>query len=95
MPAYVIGHIEVIDPDAWQRYRSAVPATLEPHRAELMFRARLAGVLGGEHAREQVVTIRFDDLAGARRWFDSPAYQALIPLREQAARVDLLLFEGE
>jgi hypothetical protein len=36
---------------------------------------------------------RFPDLASASAWFDSPAYQALLPLREQAAEVDLIAYE--
>jgi hypothetical protein len=34
------------------------------------------------------------DPAALRRWFDSPAYQALIPLREQAAEVTLVGYEA-
>jgi uncharacterized protein (DUF1330 family) len=37
--------------------------------------------------------IRFPDRSALRGWFDSPAYQALIPLREQAADVVLLGYE--
>ena len=38
--------------------------------------------------------IRFPDPAAFRAWFDSPAYQALIPLREQAAEVTLVGYEA-
>src|SRR5262245_4479081 len=33
--AYVIGHITVKDAERWAEYRSRVPATLEPWRAEV------------------------------------------------------------
>ena len=94
MPAYVIGHIRITEPDLWQEYRSAVPATLTPFGGELLFRGQLAAVLGGKHERDQTVAIRFSDRASAQRWFDSDAYQQLIPLRERAAQVDLLLFDA-
>lgn len=91
--AYVIGHITIKDSAKWARYRDQVPATLAPWGAELVLRGRLATVLGGEHRHTDTVVIRFPDLAAANGWFESAAYQALIPLRQQAAEVDLLAYE--
>jgi uncharacterized protein (DUF1330 family) len=86
---YVIGHLTVKDEDKWAEYRSKVPATLQPWNAELVMRGNLAAVLAGEHAHADVVVIRFPTLAAAQGWYASPTYQALIPLREEAA--DLVL----
>ena len=36
--AYVIGHITVKDAGKWDAYRGAVPATLAPWGAELVFK---------------------------------------------------------
>ena len=91
--AYVIGHITVKDAAKWEAYRSAVPATLTPWGAELVFRGSNATVLAGEHAQADVVVIRFPDRAAADGWHASPAYQALIPLRRQAADVVLLAYD--
>lgn len=94
MRAYLIGHITIKDRQKWEAYRSQVPATLEPWRAELVFRGRAFAVLGGSHAHTDTVLIRFPDPAALRGWFDSPAYQALISLREQAADVTLIAYEA-
>lgn len=91
--AYVIGHITVKDAEKWAEYRSQVPATLAPWGAELLLRGRLTAVLAGEHAHTDTVVIRFPDRQAAADWHSSPAYQALIPLRRQAADVDLLSYE--
>ena len=91
--ACVIGHITIKDAGKWSEYRGKVPATLEPWGAELLLRGRLADVFSGQHAHTDTVVIRFPDLAAARGWHASAAYQALIPLRRQAADVTLLLFE--
>lgn len=93
-PAYVIGHIHIKNAEKWDEYRSRVPATLAPFGAELLLRAQLAEVFGGSHDKTDTVVIRFADLASARAWHTSPDYQALIPLRNAAADVDLLCFEG-
>lgn len=92
MSAYVIGHISVLSPTLWDEYRNQVPATLTGTGGELVFRGTTARVLGGEHCREQTVVIRFPTLEAAHAWFDSPAYQALIPLRMKAAKVDLISY---
>lgn len=93
-PAYAVGHITVKDPAKWDEYRSKVPATIAPWHAELVFRGELAEVLAGPHEHSDTVVIRFPDLASLRGWYRSAAYQALIPLREEAADVVLLAYEG-
>lgn len=91
--AYVIGHITVIDPEKWAEYRGRVPATLAPWGAELMLRGKRVAILAGGHAYEDVVVIRFPDQAAIDGWHSSAAYQALIPLRQQAAEVVLLAYQ--
>ena len=91
--AFALGHISIKDPAKWAEYRDRVPGTLAPFGGELMFRGKLAATLSGKHAHTDTVAIRFADLATAQAWHDSPAYQALIPLRQQAADITLLLFE--
>lgn len=91
-PAYVIGHITVKDEDKWAEYRASVPATLAPWHAELVFRGQRIAVLGGKHPHRDTVVIRFPNAAAADGWFNSAAYQALIPLRQQAADVDLISY---
>ncbi len=94
MAAYVIGHISIKDPEKWAAYRSQVPATLAPWNAELVFRGKRMAVFSGEHPHTDTVVLRFADADSARAWFASPAYQALIPLREQAADVVLIGYEA-
>lgn len=93
-PAHVIGHITVKDAAKWDEYRSKVPATIAPWGAELLFRGQKVAVLSGEHRHTDTVVLRFPDLASVQKWYSSDAYQALIPLREQAAEVDLVVFGG-
>lgn len=92
MSACVIGHITVKDADKWAQYRAQVPATLAPWGAELLFRGQFADTLAGQHRHTDTVVIRFPDRAAVDGWYQSAAYQALIPLRQQAADLDLLTF---
>jgi uncharacterized protein (DUF1330 family) len=90
MSACVIGHIIVKDEEKWAQYRAQVPATLAPWGAELLFRGKVDSVLAGAHPHTDTVVIRFPESAAVAAWYRSPAYQALIPLREQAAELVLI-----
>jgi uncharacterized protein (DUF1330 family) len=92
--AYLVGHITVKSPDHWAEYTRQVPGTLGPWGAELVFRGRQFAAFSGENPHPDIVVIRFPDAAAVKGWFASAAYQALIPLREQAADVVLLGYQA-
>ena len=92
MAAYVIGHITVKNQEKWDQYRGQVPATLEPWQAKLVFRGKRIEVLSGEHSHTDTVVIQFPDQDAVQGWHRSPAYQALIPLRNEAAEVTLISY---
>lgn len=94
-PAYLIGNITVIDQDKWSEYRSKLPATLIPWAGELVFRGKKSKVLGGAYQHSDTVVIRFPSIEALNNWFNSDDYQVLIPLREQAANVDLISYQSE
>jgi uncharacterized protein (DUF1330 family) len=93
--AYVIGNITVRNAVKWAEYRTRVPATLVAWGGELVLRADQGVVLGGQHRHTDVVVLRFPDLGSAHGWYQSGDYQALIPLREQAADVDLNVYAAQ
>ena len=92
--AYVVGQITVKNEASWDEYRSKVPATLVPWNAELVFRGNQVRALSGECPHADIVVIRFASLADADGWHNSVAYQALIPLRKEAADVVLTTYEA-
>ncbi len=94
MAAYVIGHITVKDSAKWAEYRGKVPATLAQWGGEVILRGRRIAVLSGEHAHTDTVVIRFPDAEAVSGWYGSPAYQALIPVREQAAEMVLISYQS-
>ncbi|GAA3997866.1 coronamic acid biosynthesis protein CmaL [Comamonas faecalis] len=90
--AYVVGRITVKDAALWAEYRSKVPDTLSPWGAELLFRGEAVATLGGYEEHSDIVTIGFPSVEAARGWFASPAYQALVALRQRAADVVLVVY---
>jgi uncharacterized protein (DUF1330 family) len=92
--AYVVGQVTVKDAGKWDEYRARVPQTLSPWGAELVFRGKQAAAFAGENPHPDIVVIRFPDVTAANNWFTSPAYQSLVPLRQQAADVLLTAYEA-
>ena len=93
MAAYCVGQIRVKDAVAWEQYRRRVGATVAQYGGEVMFRGVLQEAFGGEGDHDSVVALRFENMEEAKRWHDSPEYQALIPIRDQGAEVALVLYE--
>lgn len=94
MAAYLIGHITVKDPERWKKYVAGVGRSLPPYGGELLFRGKKNSVLAGKHPHELMVAIRFPDQSNLQSWFRSGTYQALIPLRDQAADVVIVAYDS-
>ena len=92
--AYVVGQITVKDAEKWAEYRTRVPATLEPWGGELVLRGKRVAILAGENPHADIVVLRFPDRQAAEGWYGSPAYQDLIPLRQEAAEMVLVTYEA-
>ena len=92
--AFVVGQMTVKQPEKWAQYRSQVLATLLPFGAELVFRGEQVQSFSGVNPHPDIVVIRFSSLADAQGWHASAAYQALIPLRQEAADVVLTTYQA-
>ena len=93
MPAYVVGTIHVTDPACWQQYLERVGGTFGSAGGQVLMRAVKAASLHGDAHGERIVVIEFPDAESARRWHESPAYQALAPLRDAGADVVLTIYQ--
>jgi uncharacterized protein (DUF1330 family) len=91
--AYLVGHITIKDPGQWKIYTEGVATTLKPFGAELIFRGKRATVLCGEHSYQNAVVIKFPDQSALQQWYNSKAYQDLIPTRDKAADVVLISYD--
>lgn len=94
MRAYCIANVEVTDPDTYERYRSQVVAIVEKFGGRYLARGGRAEAKEGGLQPHRVVILEFPDLDTAKRWYDSPEYQAIIGYRTKASRTDLIMVEG-
>ena len=93
-PAYVIAEVEVTDRAAMQQYGQKVPETLAPFNHHYLVRGNKIQPLEGEPPKGGIVVIAFDSAENAREWYDSPAYAAIKPIRQNAAKSRIFIVEG-
>jgi len=95
MPAaYALAHLH--NPNVTSdvvEYLERIQATLDPFGGRFLVHAPPVEVKEGTWPGT-VVVVRFPDLDRARGWYDSPAYQAILPLRTASIDGDAILFEG-
>ncbi len=94
MPAYMIVQLKVTDPDKFAGYRSAVPAVVEAFGGRYLVRGGAVEVLEGSHDGRRVVVFEFPSVEAIKRFWNSPEYARVKPLRENAAEVDAWIIPG-
>src|SRR5579875_1237724 len=87
MSAYVIVETDITDPERYARYMAATPAAIAAAGGRFLARGGEVAVLEGDWEPSRLVVIEFEDLAAAKRFYASEAYQAAKELREGAARM--------
>jgi uncharacterized protein (DUF1330 family) len=92
-PAYVYAEVNVTDPGTMQQYRAKLPETLAPYGHQVLISGGKTDALEGD-APKTIVLIAFDSMKDAREWYDSPAYQAIKPIREKAATSRVFIVDG-
>ena len=92
MAAYVIADIEVHDPEAIREYQKQVPDTLAPYGGRYLVRGGASDTVEGGWQAKRVIVLEFPDMAAAKAWYASPAYQAILPLRLRYSKARFLMF---
>ena len=94
MAAYLIGDIEVTDPDTYERYRAGVPATVAAFGGKYLVRGAEAEVAEGTWSPNRLVVLEFESMERLKAWYDSPEYADLKKLRQSASKGNLIFADG-
>lgn len=94
MPAYVIVETDVTDPDQYERYKAASPGAVAAGGGRFLVRGGELTVLEGDWHPSRVVVLEFEDLAAAKRWYESEVYQEAKQLRKGAAHFRMVAVQG-
>ena len=81
MPAYFVAEVEITNLDGFQPYGAAVGATLEQYGGRYLTRGGPTELIEGGPEPKRIVILEFTDKAAVKRWYESPEYQKILPLR--------------
>lgn len=94
MKGYVIAIVRVNDPGGYEFYRSRTREIIESHGGRFLVRGGRAEPREGEMVGDRVIVLEFPSLDEARAFYDSAAYQDILPIRLANADSLLFLVEG-
>ena len=94
MPAYLIGQITIHDNAEYEKYVAGVRDTFAPFDGRVLVAANEVEVLEGPWPATRTVVVEFPSMDHAKRWYQSPKYQAVVQHRFKAATSRIVLTEG-
>jgi uncharacterized protein (DUF1330 family) len=93
MVAYVVGEVEIRNPEAMKGYAEMVAAAVRKHGGRYLARGVKAEVLEGGPAHKFLI-IQFDSADAARRWYTSADYAAAHAVRRGSSDLRLVIVDG-
>jgi len=85
---------EVFDRELYGEYIRQVPALIEKFGGKYLVRGGAVAVLAGDWEPARLIVVAFDSREQFQRWWNSPEYRKLAPLRERGARTNAIVVEG-
>ena len=94
MPVYVIAHGRTVDRPMHDDYVAKALPTLPPYGGKILAFTETPDVIEGSVADPRFVLLEFPSREAFRSWYDSPEYQAILPLRLESAPGTLVVIDG-
>jgi uncharacterized protein (DUF1330 family) len=95
MTAYLIVDTVLDDPEQYEEYKLRAKPLVEQFGGEYL--ARGGNMVMKESdlwTPSRMVLIKFPDSETANRFYDSPQYQAILPISQRSARRTIFVLEG-
>ncbi|RPD96783.1 DUF1330 domain-containing protein [Candidatus Pantoea deserta] len=93
-PAYYIAEFQVTDREAIKPYSAQVESTFRPFGGRFIVRGGEPDVKEGFGSQGRLVIIQFNSLKNAQDWYNSAAYQKIIPIRHRSGNSRTYIVEG-
>ena len=81
MACYSVGHITVKNAEAYKEYAAQVPETIAAHGGRYLVRGGTCNDVEGKMPHDRHVVLEFPTRAALEGWYNSPEYQAILPIR--------------
>ena len=94
MSVYIVAHIKIENREEYARYEAGFLEIFAKYEGELLAVSDEPQVIEGEWPYTRAVILRFPDADEARRWYESPEYQALAKHRWEASEGTIVSLAG-
>ena len=95
MKAYCIVYERRLrDPKMFEEYRRQVMPTIEAYGGRFLVRGGKFNALEGEMPFERIAVLEFPSRKSAEDWYNSPAYQKILPLRLNSMDSQFIVVDG-
>ncbi len=94
MSAYFVVDIEVIDAFGYDEYRRQAPATVSAYGGRYLTRGGKVESIEGDWMPHRFVVLEFESIAQIKKWYDSPEYSAIKPIRLRTSNSKAFIIEG-
>ena len=94
MSAYFVCHNRITDKAKMDQYLGSVMASLNAYGAEVLAVDEGCTLVEGASAYPRTVILKFKSREDAERWYNSPEYSAIRPLRLEATEGFGVLAKG-
>ena len=94
MTAYLLGRVEITDPDRYKEYMKKTPGAIEKYGGRFIVRGGDVVTLEGPGETRRLVLIEFPSMEKAKEFYYSPEYQEAKKLRAGAASGQFLAIDG-
>jgi uncharacterized protein (DUF1330 family) len=95
MPAYLIVDTELLDPEHYEEYKLRAKPIVEQFGGEYLARG---GAMDFKKTSlwtpQRMVLIKFPNMQQAEAFYNSAAYQAVLPISQRSAKRSVILLEG-
>ena len=91
---YLFDNITVKDPERLEEYKALAAPLVAAHGGRYVVLGGPTEVLEGTWSPVFPVVIAFDDVAAARGWYESEAYQQIKRIRHAAVDCNAVLIHG-
>ncbi len=91
---YWMAHVTVTDPETYKQYVALNGVAFAKYGGRFLVRGGTSESVRGLDRRNRHVVIEFDSFETAKACHESPEYQAAAKVRDQGAKIDLVIVEG-
>jgi uncharacterized protein (DUF1330 family) len=94
VPAFVIVDVDVKDPETYKEYRAKAAPTVKQYGGRYIVRGGAVTHVEPGWDLHRFVILEFPSVSQAQKWYKSPEYAKVLPIRLKSTKSRLSIVEG-